>query len=647
MSLLTISNVRKDYGARRVLDNVHLRVARGEKIGIVGKNGGGKTTLLRLLLAQELPDGGSVHIARGVRVGYLSQNVALDESRTVQEEAETALLALKDAEAALRDAEASLAERPDDEDALDAYAAARDRYEFLGAERALDSLDSALIAMNFGPADRQKRVSVLSGGEKTRLALAKLLVSAPDVLLLDEPTNHLDIRAVEWLEGFLQRFPGAVLVVSHDRRLLANVAKTVWEVEAARVTIYTGGWESYRAQRAANRARQQEEYERQQAEIEKLEAFVRKNKEGNLSRQAKSREKTLARMERIEAPVSEGRAMKAKVDTSGRSGQDVVVAEEASKAYGDKKLLDNAHFIVRRGERVGVVGPNGAGKTTLVEMVLGDESPDSGIIRRGFNVTVAYGKQEADDFDPDLSVLENFYERSGMTIGAARAHLAKFLFTGEDVFKPVSALSGGERAKLALSLMVLSPANLLILDEPTNHLDIDSCDALTDSLLRYPGTLLLVSHDRALLDAVTDRTLAFEGAGKVRLVEGAYHVYRAAQDAAAAAATTKPVPAVKNGAAAAPLRNGNGGAPAAFVLNARELSKERQRAQKRVATLENEIETLESRLASVEAGLSAPTSADHALALSREHAEAQSALADRLSEWETATLEAEALGAAS
>ncbi len=640
MSLLTISSLRKDYGARRVLENVNVRVARGEKIGIVGKNGGGKTTLLRLLLAQETPDGGSVHVARGVRVGYLSQNVVLDDARTVQQEAETALLALRDAETEMRDAEISLAARPDDEDALDAYAAARDRYEFLGAERALDRLETALLALGFSVADRTKMVGVLSGGEKTRLALAKLLVSAPDVLLLDEPTNHLDIGAVEWLEGFLQRFPGAVLVVSHDRRLLSTVAKTVWEVEFAHVAVFTGGFDAYRAQRAANRARQQEEYERQQAEIEKLEAFVRKNKEGQQARQAKSREKTLARLVKIEAPVSEGRAMKSKLDTTGRSGRDVVVVEEAGKACGDKKLLDNANFSVRRGERVGVVGPNGTGKTTFVEMVLGEESPDSGVIRRGFNVTVAYGKQEADDFEPDLSVLENFYERAGMTIGAARAHLAKFLFSGEDVFKPVSALSGGERAKLALSLMVLSPANLLILDEPTNHLDIDSCDALTDSLLRFEGTLLLVSHDRALLDAVTDHTLAFEGAGRVRLVEGAYHVYRAAREAGA---TIVAVAAAKSSA------NGKGHAPppaADTPLNARQLSKERQRAARRVAALEGEIEILEARLAAVEAGLSSPRSADHALALAREYTDVKEALSARLSDWEAATLEAESLGAA-
>lgn len=642
MSLLTLSNLRKDYGARRVLDAVSLRVARGEKIGIVGRNGGGKTTLLRLIMGSETPDAGSVHVARGIRLGYLAQIARMDETRTVREEAETALAVLLDAEAELRETEAALAERPEDEDALDAYGAARDRWEFAGGDRARDNLVGALEAMGLAGTDLEKRVAVLSGGEKTRLAMAKLLASSPDVLVLDEPTNHLDIRAVEWLEAFLQRFPGAVLLVSHDRRLLSAVAQTVWEVEAMGVESFSGAprtgsvFDSYREQRAANRQRQQEEWARQQAEIEKLEAFIRKNKEGQQARQARSREKALARMERTERPVAEGPSMKARLASSGRSGLDVVVAERASKRYGEKALLVNATFTIRRGERVGIVGPNGVGKTTLVKMILGHESPDTGYLRYGYGVTVAHREQDVDDFDPDLSVLENFYERAGMSIGEARAHLARFLFSGEDVFKPVSALSGGERAKLAMALLVLSPANLLILDEPTNHLDVDSCEALTESLLRYDGTLLLVSHDRALLDSVTNRTLALEGDGRFVLVEGPYSAYREAIGAASGVATAPPGP--KPDPAAAARSDG-------ALLNAYQLSKERQRAAKRVAMLETDVAALEARLTEIEQGLSAPASADIALSLASQHTELKDTIAARLAEWEAAVVEAEALGA--
>jgi ATP-binding cassette subfamily F protein 3 len=644
MSLVTISNLGKGFGAQAVLEGVSLRVARGEKVGIVGKNGGGKTTLLKLILGREEPDAGSVRVARGVRIGYLSQIAQVVEGRTVREDAETALSALSDAESELREAEEALAERPDDEDLLERYGAARDRFDFLGGDAARDNLFGALSAMGFADADLEKRVEVLSGGEKTRLAMAKLLASAPDVLALDEPTNHLDIRAVEWLEGFLQRFPGAVLVVSHDRHLLRAVCQTIWEVEARQITIYTGGYDKYREVRAAQRARQLEEYERQQAEIARIEEYIRRNKAGQNAKNARGREKQLNRLERIERPVDEPDQMKARLASSGRSGQNVVVCEHASKRYGDKAILDDATFSLLRGQRVGVVGPNGVGKSTFVEMVVGDEQPDAGYIRTGHGVTVAFHRQEADDFDPEQSVLDNFYERAGMPVAEARQHLAKFLFTGEDVFKPVSALSGGERAKLAMALMVLSPANLLILDEPTNHLDVYSCDALTDALKKYGGTLLLVSHDRDLLDAVTDTTLAFEGAGRVGVHEGSYSKYREATQPLPPSPSPKgkgaPAPAASSSSSPSLQGGGRG------VGSAHELSKERQRAAKRVTGLEADVERLEAKLAGIEARLSSPGPGDDAVALSLDYGKVRDELAARMEEWEAATLEAESLGAA-
>ena len=632
MSLVTASGIDKGFGAQTVLTDISVRVARGEKVGIVGKNGGGKSTLLKILIGLEEADKGSVRVARGVSIGYLAQTNILNETRTVREEAKTALDALFNAEAELRETEMILAERPDNAEALEAYASARDRFDFAGGDRAEENLFGALTAMGFSDSDLDKPVAVLSGGEKTRLAMAKLLASAPDVLALDEPTNHLDIRAVEWLEGFLQRFPGAVLIVSHDRRLLESVAQTIWEVETRRLSVYMGGFLAYRDQRAAARARQLEEYERQQQEIARTEEFIRRNIEGQNTRMAQGRRKILNRTERLDAPVTEPTKMKAKIASSGRSGHEVVVCERASKRYGDKILLDNANFILYRGDRVGIVGPNGVGKSTLLEMILGENSPDSGYIRRGHGVTVAYHKQEADDFDPERSVLENFYEEAGMTVGESRSHLAKFLFTGEDVFKPVSGLSGGERAKLAMSLMTLSPANLLILDEPTNHLDIWSVDALIESLNRYDGTLLVVSHDRALLDAVTNKTLALEGGGKLELFDGPYAAYRADQIARQLAALAPP-PARKNAPVAPP------------AVNAYALSKERQRLMKRVAAIESEVEILENKLAEIEAGLAAPASADAAIALSHDYARIKADLTAKIDEWESANVEAESLGA--
>ncbi len=661
MSLVSASNLVKGFGSHSVLEDISVRVARGEKIGIVGKNGGGKSTLLKILIGRETPDRGNVHVARGVRIGYLSQISTLEDSRTVREEAREALSSVLDAEQELREAEQFLAQNPHDEEALEAYGSAVDRYEFAGGDEAEKNLFGALTAMGFDERDLDKSVAVLSGGEKTRLSMAKLLASAPDVLALDEPTNHLDIRAVEWLEGFLQRFPGAVLVVSHDRRLLEAVTQTVWEVEARGINIYTGGFNAYREQRAAIRARQLEEYERQQEDIAKTEEFIRRNKAGQNARNAAGRAKQLARLERVDKPVNEPQKMKARIETSGRGGLDVVVCERASKRYDDKILLQNANFTIHRGQRVGIVGPNGTGKTTLVEMIVGEESPDSGYIRTGIGVTVAYHKQEADDFDPDQTVLENFYDRAGMTVGEARGHLARFLFTGDDVYKPVSALSGGERSKLGLALMVLSPANLLILDEPTNHLDVFSCDALTEALGRYPGTLVVVSHDRSLLDSVTNHTLALEGEGVIGYHEGNYSHYRAEKSAKVEKVVTQkqerqerteretlfaPVasPVPKNGTGKNGVSKTVPIVAASFPpVSAHTQSKERQRAQKRVTVLEAEIEKWETKLAEIETALSAPKSADDALTLSREYEQVQATLAEKFAEWETATIEAEAL----
>ena len=633
MSLITISGVGKDFGPHTVLTEVTAAVARGEKIGIVGKNGGGKSTLLKCLLGLETPDRGSIRIARGLHIGYLAQSAQVDPSRTVRDEALTALASLQGAEEDLRTAERALAESPTDEDLLDAYGAARDRFDFAGGEGAADSLLLSLSAMGFSEADLEKPVGVLSGGETTRLAMAKLLATAPDVLALDEPTNHLDIRAVEWLESFLPRFPGAVLLVSHDRRFLENVAKTIWDVEDGRLLVYTGGYAAYREKRAAQRARQQEDYERQQAEIARTEEYIRRNIAGQNTRNAQGRRKQLARVERIERVGDEPAAMKAKLASSGRSGLDVVVAERATKSYGEKKILNGATFTLRRGDRVGVVGPNGVGKSTLIECLLGEEPLDAGFLRRGHGVTFAVHTQDIDDFDDDAIVLDEFYRRAGLTIAEARSHLARFLFSGDDVFKPVGALSGGERAKLRMALMVLSPANLLILDEPTNHLDVYSCDALTDALERFDGTLLVVSHDRALLDAATDKTLAMEGDGQVTLFDGNYAAYRRAKDAGELpsgpatgerAQKTSPIAAEPVG------------------LSAHQLSKERARAQKKVGDIEAEIERLEQRLAELETKLASPT--DDGVRLSREYGAVQSDLSAQVEAWADAFADAEKLG---
>ncbi len=633
MSLITISNLGKDFGPQTVLESITVSVARGEKIGIVGKNGGGKSTLLKCLLGLETPDRGAVKIARGVKIGYLAQSQLLDPARTVRDEALTALGAVSEAENSLREAEVALAASPTDADLLDAYGAARDRFDFLGGDTASDSLFASLSAMGFSDDDLEKAVGVLSGGEQTRLAMAKLLATAPDVLALDEPTNHLDIRAVEWLESFLGRFPGAVLLVSHDRRFLENVAKTIWDVESQGLTHYSGGYSFYREKRQRVLAEQREAFQRQQLEISRTEEYIRRNIAGQNTRNAQGRRKQLARVERLEKPDGTLPGITAKLSSSGRSGHDVVVAERATKAYGDKKILDSVTLSLGRGERIGIVGPNGVGKSTFLECLTGDETLDSGFLRRGHGVTVAVHTQDIDDFDNDKLVLDEFYERSGLPLGEARNHLARFLFSGDDVFKPVRALSGGERAKLRMALMVLSPANLLILDEPTNHLDIASCDALSDALSQYDGTLLIVSHDRELLDSSTTKTLAMEGNGRMELFDGNYAAYRRAKDAG------KLVPTPKK--TIAPVRTPE---PVLANPSAHQLSKDRAKAQKKVADLEAEIAALEETLASLELKLAAPESAEQAVQFSEEYGQVQARLSAKVEAWGDAFAEADALG---
>jgi len=618
-----------EYGPDTILENVSLSVARGERIGIVGRNGGGKTTLLKAILGIEQPAGGSIHIAKGIRIGYLSQIQSIDESQTVIQAAEVALSAVADAENELRKAEAALAENPTDEELTEALGAAQDRHQYLGGHYAVDGLHASLKALGFPESTWDKQVSVLSGGEKTRLAMARLLATSPEVLILDEPTNHLDIKAIEWLENFLVQVPGAVLVVSHDRRFLDRVTKATWEVDAHKVTVYGCAYSEYRRRRDAERQQQLDEYLKQQAHIQKTEEYIRRNKAGQNTRNAMGRQKVLNRLDRIERPMDDGAMMRAAVGDAGRSGLDVVVAQNLNKSFGDRTIVRNANFILRRGDRVGVVGPNGAGKTTLINMLLGEDAVDSGHIRTGHGVKIAHHKQEQDDFGDEESLLDAFYDRAGLTIGECRTHLAKFLFTGEDVFNPVSGLSGGERAKLAMSLMVLSPANLLILDEPTNHLDVFSCDALAQTLSRFAGTLLVVSHDRSLLDETTNKTLYFDGSGNVTLYDMPYSAWRDAM----LAAESQPV---RRKAGEQPVTQS---APSAL-----QRSRDKRKLQAKLEAVEAKISEMEAEIAAIEARLSAPRSPDEAIADAKSYETSGQQLEQLMCEWELLGSQIDELG---
>ena len=678
MSILTVTNIGKSYGTDLLFQDVNFSIAAGQKMGLVGRNGCGKTTLLRILLGQELPDTGKAALAAGRSLGYLRQEAPVHPEHTIWEEIQTVFAPLRAAEAEMQRWEEAMSAAETDaalETAMEEYGHAREAFEAAGGYRPDTDVPMTLERLGITEADYPKRVGACSGGEQTRLALAKIVLARPDLLILDEPTNHLDIAATEWLEGFLRSYEGAVLLVSHDRYFLDAVADTIADVEQQKLTTYKGNYSHFRRQKEERQARQQDQYDIQQAEIARLEAVIKKNMGGD-SVQSKLRsrmETRIERMDKVERVFKDTTNVRAlfDADAAGRIGREVLRSEELTKTYGDRTLFDQLSFLIERGDRVGLVGPNGAGKTTLVKMILGMEQPTRGSVGLGHNARVSYFSQHAaDSLSQALSVIDSIHDIADMTETEARNYLARFLFTGDDVFKSVGMLSGGEKNKLALARMILEPCNLLILDEPTNHLDIASCEALTEMLSRYDGTLLLVSHDRYLLNATTTKTLALDGHGSGTLFEGPYAAWREAQMAPAkspsapatvqtgqGARKTPPAPAPpaktnstapKTNGTAPPApnnggaRNGNGHS----TLNARDLSKARVKARERVLTTESGVNALETQIADAEARLARPseTVADM-VALAAEHTRLQDDLLAALSAWEAAVAEQEELGA--
>ena len=639
MSILTVSNLAKSYGADQLFSDITFTISAGQKLGLIGRNGGGKTTLLKILLGQETADPNSsappkVTIAAGRRMGYLRQEAPVHPERTIAEEIEVALEPYRAVQARITAAEHAMSAAASDDalaTALEDYTEALDEFESRGGWEIEAEKDSTLTRLGFGPDVLEKLVGACSGGEQTRLALAKLVLTRPDLLILDEPTNHLDINATEWLEGFLKEYAGAVILVSHDRYFLDAVVDTIAELEFQKLTIYKGNYSHFRRQKEERLQRQQELFETQQKEIERLKDLIKRNM-GADSTQSNIRHKTLGRierMEKVEAVRFDNSRVKARIDdkNAGRIGREVLSMNGLTKSFGERTLFANLEAIIERGDRVGFVGPNGAGKTTLVRMLLGEEEATSGTMQWGHNVKRAYFSQHATDaLDVSKTVIDTLRdEMPGWTETQLRGYLARFLFIGDDVFKNVDMLSGGEKNKLALGCMLLRPTNLLILDEPTNHLDIESCETLGQMLTEYSGTLFLVSHDRYLLNAVTTKTLGLSGQGTAELIEGNYAVWRAEyQDKAVAA----PKKAAASPAASQPQ------AP----QNSREQQKQRGKTEAAMARVETRISELEAELAGIEVKLASGGGLD-VVALAADHSRVQDALTAAMAEWETLAAE--------
>ena len=639
MSILTVSNLAKSYGADQLFSDITFTISAGQKLGLIGRNGGGKTTLLKILLGQETADPNSsappkVTIAAGRRMGYLRQEAPVHPERTIAEEIEVALEPYRAVQARITAAEHAMSAATSDDalaTALEDYTEALDEFESRGGWEIEAEKDSTLTRLGFGPDVLEKLVGACSGGEQTRLALAKLVLTRPDLLILDEPTNHLDINATEWLEGFLKEYAGAVILVSHDRYFLDAVVDTIAELEFQKLTIYKGNYSHFRRQKEERLQRQQELFETQQKEIERLKDLIKRNM-GADSTQSNIRHKTLGRierMEKVEAVRFDNSRVKARIDdkNAGRIGREVLSMNGLTKSFGERTLFANLEAIIERGDRVGFVGPNGAGKTTLVRMLLGEEEATSGTMQWGHNVKRAYFSQHATDaLDVSKTVIDTLRdEMPGWTETQLRGYLARFLFIGDDVFKNVDMLSGGEKNKLALGCMLLRPTNLLILDEPTNHLDIESCETLGQMLTEYSGTLFLVSHDRYLLNAVTTKTLGLSGQGTAELIEGNYAVWRAEyQDKAVVA----PKKATASAAASQPQ----------VPQNSREQQKQRGKTEAAMARAETRISELEAELAGIEVKLASGGGQD-VVALAADHARVQDALTAAMAAWETLAAE--------
>ncbi|WP_119324526.1 ABC-F family ATP-binding cassette domain-containing protein [Capsulimonas corticalis] len=662
MSILTVSDLEKGFGVDLLFRGVTFSIAAGQKMGLVGRNGCGKTTLLRILMGLETPDAGRVSLANGRRLGYLRQEAPVHPEHTIWEEVQQIFEPLREMEATLQVLEHEMTDATTDE-ALERvmaqYSDMRDAFEAAGGYHYSNDLEMVMERLGFTEADHTKLVGSCSGGEQTRLALAKIVLSKPDILILDEPTNHLDIGATEWLEGFLKSYEGAVLLVSHDRYFLDAVTDTIGEVENQKLTVYRGNYSHYHQQKQEQLQRQQDMYENQQAEIARLNDLVKRNMAANAT-QAHLRLKTqgrIERMEKIDRPKTDTSSMHARFDAAGagRVGREVIQMEDLAKSYGDRTLFSHVNATVERGERVGLVGPNGAGKTTMVKILLGLETPSQGLIHFGHNVRLSYFSQHAtDSLDTSLSVLDTVLGSADMTSTEARNYLARFLFMGDDVFKQVGMLSGGEKNKLALACMILEPCNLLILDEPTNHLDIASCEVLTEMLSNYDGTLMIVSHDRYLLNATTNKTLALTGDGGVVNFEGNYAAWREAQKANLPAAKPKvepakkaaPAPAPVKAAASAPVAATNGaGGGGKSGLNFRDLSKARTKAKELVVKTEATVNKIEARIGELETKLASPSdSVQEMVTLAAEHTRLQDELMTALAAWEKAVADQEELG---
>lgn len=643
--MLGINNVFVKYGDRVILDHISTSVNDGDRIGLVGLNGAGKSTLLKIIAGNTSPHEGSIVRPKGSTIGFLHQDMSLPKGKTVLQETLSVLSEVQDLETSIENINQQIETRTDYEsesylNLFNELDELNERHRVLGGQSIQVDAEKILMGLGFMPTDFDRLTDEFSGGWQMRIELTKMLLQRPDYLLLDEPTNHLDIESIIWLEQFLETYEGAVVVISHDKTFLDNVTKRTIELELGKVYDYKANYSKYVVLQQERRVLQQNAFENQQKEIARKEQLIdRFRAKANKAKMAQSLMKELDRMDKIELDNVNSNKMKLVFPPAPRAGEVVVKVENVTKTYGERNILDNVNLEVIRGERIAFVGKNGEGKSTLSKIILGHISAE-GKAELGYNVEVGYYAQnQAETLDPKLTVLETIDRVSPYDMRTKlRGILGSFLFSGEDVDKKVSVLSGGERARLALACMLLRPINLLVLDEPTNHLDIRSKEVLKDAILRYDGTLIVVSHDRDFLEGLTDKVIEFNnkklnlylGDVKYFLKKRALDTFREVSLGKVGKGKEQPSTTTKD---TKPKLEGK-----AYHQRLKQVTKDVQNAERKINRLEEDNKKIEQNMADV--SIMGTTAYDE---LVLKYETNKKKLAETMEKWENASIELEEL----
>ncbi len=585
MTLLTADKISKKFDDQIIFEDICITVGDEDRIGLVGKNGSGKTTLFEIMAGRVSPDSGTVVRAKACRIDYIEQDLSRYLNLSLFEFVASAREDLLTLRQQMQTLQQQVAATPTDGAILTRLGQLQSRFEAEGGFGFESEVRIILAGLGFEPDRHVEQLRHFSGGEKNRAGLARVLAGNGTLLLLDEPTNHLDIESTLWLEDYLSKIDRSYLIVSHDRAFLTAAVQQVWEISHGQIDFYTGGFAGYLKQRDEHRRLHEHRYKHQQQEIKKIEEFVRRNMAGQKTRQAQSRLKYLNRIKRLPPPRSEGKTTNLPMQLSGRSFAHVLAVENVTLGYGSTAVVTGVSFDIYRGDRVGLIGPNGSGKTTILKALCGELAPISGDIRLGTNVDVAYFDQELADLDPELTVLDTVWTADPTAeMGRMRSFLGRFGFSGDDSLKPVAALSGGEKTKLALARLLYRPANFLIFDEPTNHLDLDSREVLEKALIEFDGSCLIVSHDRYFLDRVIDRIFYLKNTS-LQIFEGNYTYFKE-----------------KTTVTAPPAKTTDKSQKAAYMAF-KEKSRRQSRHKRRVQSTRSKITDLEKELGQLDEGI--------------------------------------------